>query len=299
MKPFATLAANGVVPVIEDDTRTSNGPYNGNAWQVHTLAQSIGVIRRNAGIALCRREPVFFYALCEGTEFDFPEFAADMSAVRKVAEHGLASDVGRHAEVACVISEKMFKAALLPDEKLRRAAGFARQRYNQDGSVKSEAVSYVPGGRDVFMLNYTTLARAGAPVDYVLAEDLDDHPGNYKLYIEPDIIAGKMRFRTAVGVTEGDTLLTVDVLRDLYVRAGVHVYSRTGDPVEANDRLFTLHARFAGVKTITLPRKTTVLDVFNKRIVAKDVDTFSFDAPLHSSWLFYLGDDAETLLRNL
>ena len=299
MKPFATLAANGVVPVIEDDTRTSNGPFNGNNWQVHTRAQSIGIIRRNAGIALCRREPVFFYALCEGTEFDFPEFAADMSAVRKVAEHGLATGAGRHAEVACVISEKMFKAALLPDEKLRRAAGFARQRYNQDGSVKSEAVSYVPGGRDVFMLNYTTLARAGAPVDYVLAEDLADHPGKFKLYIEPDIIAGKMRFRTAAGVTEGETLLKVDALRDIYARAGVHVYSHTGDPVEANDQLFTLHARFAGVKDIKLPRKTTVLDVFNKRIVAKDVDAFSFDAPLHSSWLFYLGDDAEKLAAEL
>ena len=55
----------------------------------------------------------------------------------------------------------------------------------------------------------------------------------------------------------------------------------------------------AGVKDIKLPRKTTVLDVFNKRIVAKDVDAFSFDAPLHSSWLFYLGDDAEKLAAEL
>ena len=100
-------------------------------------------------------------------------------------------------------------------------------------------------------------------------------------------------------MTEGDTLLKVDALRDLYVRTGVHVYSRTGDPVEANDRLFTLHARFAGVKDIKLPRKTTVLDVFNRQIVAKDVDTFTFDAPLHSSWLFYLGDDAEELAAKL
>ena len=295
MKPFATLAANGVVPVIEDDTRTSNGPYNGNAWQVHTLAQSIGVIRRNAGIELCRREPVFFYALCEGTEFDFPEFAADMSAVRKVAEHCLASGAGRHAEVAYVISEEMFKSAPLPSLE-RRPAGVARQSYNQDGSVKSEDVTYVPGVRDVFMFNYTTLARAGAPVDYVLAEDIAEHPARYKLYIEPDIIAGKMRFRTVSGVTEGDSFLRVDALREIYARVGVHVYSRTGDPVEANDRLFTLHARFAGAKTVTLPRKTTVLDVFNRRVVAKDADAFSFDAPLHSSWLFYFGDDAERVL---
>ena len=290
MKPFATLAANGVVPVIENDVRTSNGPYNGNKLQVHTLAQSIGLIRRDAGIALCRREPVFFYALCEGTEFDFPEFAADMAAVRKAAERCLKSGAGRHAEVAYVMSEEMLKAAPLPKEGIIRSAGVSRQLYNRDGSVKRIDMMYEPGVSDVFRLNYTTLARAGAPVDYVLAEDLADHPGAYRLRIEPDIIAGKMRFRTADGVSEGDTFLRVDDLRELYARAGVHVYSRTGDPIEANDRLFTLHARFPGVKTVSLPRKATVFDVFNRRVVAKDADTFSFDAPLHSSWLFYLDD---------
>ena len=298
MKPFATLAANGVMSVIEDDTRTSNGPYNGaGGMQTHTLSQTLGILRRNAGVELCRRAPVFFYAIHEGTEFDFPEFAADMTVVRKLAEHCLASRVERHAEVAYVMSEKMFNAAPLPKGE-PKSAGFAWQRYKKDGSVRRNDVTYVPGVDDVFQFNYTTLARAGAPVDYVLAEDLTDHPGNYKLYIEPDIIAGKIRFRTAEGVTEGDMLLKVDPLRDRYVRAGVHIYSRTGDPVEANDRLFSLHARFAGVKDIKLPRKTTVLDVFNKRIVAKDVDTFTFEAPIHSSWLFYLGDDAEALLRN-
>jgi hypothetical protein len=42
-----------------------------------------------------------------------------------------------------------------------------------------------------------------------------------------------------------------------------------------------------------------VLDVFNRRIVARNADVFSFDAPLHSSWLFYLGDDAEELAAKM
>jgi hypothetical protein len=299
MKPFATLAANGVVSVIENDVRTSNGPYNGNMTQMHTLSQSIAVIRRDSGVALCRRQPVFFYALREGTEFDFPEFADDMALVRKVAEHCLRKGVARNAEVAYAVSEEMLKSAPLPDGKARRPAGFSRQYYKADGSVGRENVTYVPGVRDVFMINFTTLARAGAPVDYVLAEDLKRNPGRYKLYLEPDVIAGKMRYRTASGVEEGGTLLKEDDLRAIYARAGVHVYAGTSDPVEANDGLFTLHARFSGSKTVRLPKRTTVLDVFNRRIVARNADVFSFDAPLHSSWLFYLGDDAEELAAKM
>ena len=298
MKPFATLAANGVVPVIEDDTRTHNGPYNGNNWQTHTLEQTIGIVRRNAGVALCRHEPVFFFALCEGTEFDYPEFTDDMAKIRKLGERCLANKTPRNAEVAYVISEEAIKAT--PAMKVKsRAAGFSMQRYNPDGSVSVEDAACLPGFTDVFRFNYTTLARAGAPVDFVLAEDLAEHPGRYKLYIEPDIVAGKMRFKAASGVTEGDTFLKADTLRDIYARAGVHVYSATDDPMEADGSIFTLHARFAGRKTVTLPKRTTVLDVFNRRVVAKDADKFSFDAPLHSSWLFYFGDDAERVLEDI
>jgi hypothetical protein len=67
--------------------------------------------------------------------------------------------------------------------------------------------------------------------------------------------------------------------------------------MEANDALFTLHARTAGVKTVKLPRKATVVDVFNRRLVARDADEFSFEAELHSSHLFYFGPDAERFLR--
>ena len=38
---------------------------------------------------------------------------------------------------------------------------------------------------------------------------------------------------------------------------------------------------------VGLPRKAVeVYDVFNRKVVARDVSEFSFDASLHSSWLF-------------
>ena len=77
--------------------------------------------------------------------------------------------------------------------------------------------------------------------------------------------------------------------QSLWVLGTVPVDALGTVPVDA-------HARNAGKKTIRLPRKTMVVDVFNQKVVARDVDSFTFDAPLHSSWLFCFADDAESLL---
>ena len=92
-----------------------------------------------------------------------------------------------------------------------------------------------------------------------------------------------------------DQLFIRSVLED----AGVFVYSDSNDPVEANERLFTLHARYAGRKCVRMPCRTDVLDVFGRRIVACGVNSFEFDAALHTTYLFYFGSDADILLQKL
>ena len=111
---------------------------------------------------------------------------------------------------------------------------------------------------------------------------------------EPGFVA--VRTGKAESVFFGSYRLELPILRMLAKRAGVHIYAESTDPMEANEKFFTLHARFAGKKTVKLPRRTSVYDVFNGRLVATDVDEFSFDAPIFSSWLFYCADDAEELL---
>ncbi len=94
----------------------------------------------------------------------------------------------------------------------------------------------------------------------------------------------------------GTWQLDVPFIKALVKKAGAHVYCESDDPVEANDALFTLHARSPGVKTVRLPRKVAaVADVFGKRVVARDTDRFTFSATLHSTHLFYFGPDAESL----
>lgn len=128
-----------------------------------------------------------------------------------------------------------------------------------------------------------------------------DAPGIEKLGTYENGQNGLVAFRTnkALSIFSGTYQFDVPFLTELAKRAGVHIYSENSDPMEANSSLFTLHARFPGLKTVRLPRKTDILDVMNQKIIARNTDQFSFEAPLHSSWIFYYGDDADTLLKSL
>lgn len=391
MKPFASLHDHGIVSMIEDDTRTHNMRPVNSGTQTCTEEQTVGVMRRNMGFSLCRGQPFYTYALCEGSEFNFPRFAADATELRKAGAHALAVGTRRNAEIAVAVSEEAIKA--MPDvwDAPNETFGCGEQYYRIDGSVdRRTKVSGPPFVRDVFGKFYERLSRIGAPVDYRLAEDMADNPGNYRLYIfqgclryDPAIAkaAALLRKRnctilwvyapgfvaadgnstasmkaltgidfaiaarqdaaitlpdgTATGRTghdvlplfkvasRGETLgryangeaafvavrtgsaesvffgsyrVELPVLQMLAKRAGVHIYTDSTDPVEANDRFFTLHARFAGKKTVRLPRRTAVYDVFNRRLVTVDAKSFSFEAPLHSSWLFYCADDAAAMM---
>ena len=383
MKPFATLGANGIVSVLEDDTRTFSSRRLPAAMednlQMPTEETTVGVLRRNLGFTLCRRQVPYYISLCSGMEFDFSQFAADAAEARKVGEMLMASACTRKAEIAVVMSEETIKA--MPVLRgLSTGSGEVMQIYRGDGSVKRVGESGTPFAVDPFCFAYTRYARLGAPVDYVLAEDLKDHPGDYRLYLFVNCYRVDAAFRTAVeglkrrpctlvwlsapgymasdgnsleamssltgfsfakrsgrgqpqlmmtdgrrmgargsavaplfSVSGGETLgrwedgsagaavmrtgeatsvycgtfqTDLQFLRELASKAGVHLYSATEDPVEANDRLVCLHARTAGRKTIVLPRTSDVYDVFGRKTVAEGVRTFSFDAPLHSSWLF-------------
>lgn len=394
MKPFATLAANGILPVIEDDTRTHNcswGEMHGYC-QSPTVRASRETMRRNLSIALCRREPVYCYALCYGREFDFPGMAEDGRAIRTVGEHCLAKGTRRKAEVAVVVSEKAIVSSPMCSRYV--PAGAVTQDYDIHGEpiVRLKRSALLEG--DLYNDNYSRFACAGVPFDLVLAEDLARHPGDYRAYVFencfvrtpalqdavdrlrqractlvwlyapgyqdglglslegmkaltgftfgrfpapapaqvkfadgrlmgiPDELVAPLFFvkdaeetlaryadgsagvamrRTgrATSLYSGAWRLDVSFARDTFKRAGVHVWCDSGDPVEANERLFTLHAREPGVKTVRLPRKTDVLDVFGRRIVARGAESFMFSAPLHTSHLFYYGDDAEELLARL
>ena len=389
MKPFATMQKHGIVPIVEDDTRTHNGQWleRSNYGQTHTEFQSRAILRRNQSFALCRGEPTYNYALITGTELGFRSAAEDSLKLKNLAEECLERGIGRNAEVAIVMSENSVCSAPV-NTYFSWPTGYGMQKYNKEGKVEISQRKTALFTADVFGENYVRFARSGAPVDYLLAEDLHKNHGNYKLYVFPNAFRTDRRFRDAVeklreqgrtllwlyapgamdgkgvgcesamrdltglslkaekkGMTaeakmldDGRTIgqpiakptylyslnnadivygvytngavaagavktgngtsvfsgvwaLDVPFIKEVMKLAGVHIYSETSDPIEANDAVVALHARFAGRKTIRLPKRSTVLDVYAQRIIARDVMEFSFDAPLHSSWLFKYGEE--------
>ena len=401
MKPFGSIRGHGIVPVIEDDTRTHNCVPTRYS-QTLTEDMTLNVMRRNMGVSLCRNQPFYTLALTSGYEFDFPQFANDATTLAKAGTYALAHGVRRAAQVAVVVSEDAIKST--PMYSGRKAveyySGRTVQVYENTGEVKrlTELGGY-KNSSYAYVRFYPEIARIGAAFDFLLAEDMVDNPGNYRLYIfqictkktpalvkvaeqlrkrnctilwtyapgytsddgnsvenmksltgmdfvlcpdvtdpgvtledgtkvgslmyptdgcplapifaaaRPDRILGRYA-NGAAGLAEvktgrartvfsGSYHLTAPLLLRIARDADVHIFSDSLDPVEANERFISFHARNSGRKTIRLPRKTSVVDVFNRELVAKDVDSFTFDASLHSSRLFYFADDAEAFLGAL
>jgi hypothetical protein len=113
--------------------------------------------------------------------------------------------------------------------------------------------------------------------------------------------AGLAESRTGKARTifSGSYYMAAPLMQRIARESGVHIFGDSFDIYEANERFVSFHARNAGRKTIRLPRRTSVVDVFARKLVANDADAFSFDASLHSSKLFYFADDAESFLRTL
>ncbi len=393
MKPFATLEKHGVVPVIEEDSRTFRGKPGLGYFQMINPETSIQVTRRNMADTLCRNYQYYFYSLSSGYEFDFKQAEEDQAAMRTVGQHCVEKGIPRGAEVALVVSEETIKA--MPMISKSAQTGGIRQSYNPDGTVRKQVLGSTVFAGESLEGNYIRWAQAGVPVDYVLAEDLADNPGDYKLYVFVNCIKHDDRFieaveklrerectlmwcyapgyyygldsgvefmerltgirlekadgalMPAVRMPDGRWLGTVGtrVAPMFYVTdeaaqsvgsyedgsiglavkqtgnaksifcgpwqfdipfllrvlqdSGVHVFSKTLDPVDANSALFTLHARYAGPKHIELPHKTDVIDIFNKTLVGTNIDAFDYEAPLHETRFFYYGDDAKELLERL
>ncbi len=68
----------------------------------------------------------------------------------------------------------------------------------------------------------------------------------------------------------GSKYLSCDVIKEIARFAGCHIYSETEDVLYANRSYITIHAAEGGEKTINLPGKCDICDVYNESFVIKE-----------------------------
>ena len=89
----------------------------------------------------------------------------------------------------------------------------------------------------------------------------------------------------------GDPALTTELLRGLYAYAGIPVYDAQDDTVFAGaDGSLTIHGSFTGQRTISLPRKASVYDVFDGKIIATNARSFRAFVRARTTRLYLWGD---------
>ena len=71
---------------------------------------------------------------------------------------------------------------------------------------------------------------------------------------------------------------TVEAIKDICLKAGVHQYVDGNIPVFANERLLCIHCKEGGVKTVTLPKKAgRVVELMSGKEVARRTRSFKYD----------------------
>jgi len=75
----------------------------------------------------------------------------------------------------------------------------------------------------------------------------------------------------------GSTHISCDEIKEFARYAGCHIYSETDDVVYANKNYITIHAASSGPKTINLPGRQEVTDVYDGSLVASDAQAFTVD----------------------
>ncbi|MBQ6474054.1 MAG: hypothetical protein IJJ33_18840 [Victivallales bacterium] len=81
-------------------------------------------------------------------------------------------------------------------------------------------------------------------------------------------------------------VMTDAQFREIARTAGCHIWSDSGDVLEAGFGCLVLHAAHAGRKRVLLPAPSTVSDLFTGEILAEGVEEFSFPARLHETRVF-------------
>ncbi|NLX97850.1 MAG: hypothetical protein GXY83_16930, partial [Rhodopirellula sp.] len=83
--------------------------------------------------------------------------------------------------------------------------------------------------------------------------------------------------------------VTADLLREIYRKAAVHVYTDCGDVLSANESWLMLHTKTAGRKRMILPKtRRKITEITTEQVIAENSSSFSVNLPKFSTAVFLL-----------
>lgn len=83
-------------------------------------------------------------------------------------------------------------------------------------------------------------------------------------------------------------MISSKILRNICRYAGMHIYLDTDDLVYANRHFIVVHTKKQGEKTIKLPVKADVYEIFENRLIGKNINQFCEKIPEKTTRIYFL-----------
>ena len=197
MKPFASIREAGKLSLIEDDSRTNMTAATGYD-QTLNLKDTLAVLERNIATYLAHGMPLWQVPLVGGNELDHP-------AIRRIFLRALKAGqyLYTHPE-SCLRAEiaAVTDADSLPYLAAVTARVSSRETHAFCYNAKGDFVDYdrwgLPVSGELLSFQRWPLGQCGAPVDWLLLEDVPRLAKRYKLVILLGAYADTPKLRAAL-----------------------------------------------------------------------------------------------------
>lgn len=197
MKPFTSIRAAGKLSLIEDDTRTNMTGVT-NFDQTFNLEDTLAVLERNIATYLAHGMPLWQVPLRGGSELDHPAIRRIFHRAVKAGQYLCTrADGDLHAEIAAVVDADSipYLAAVFNRVRAPETNAF---RYDAKGKLVDYDRLVLPVSGEMLSFQRWPLSQCGAPVDWLLLEDVPRLAGKYKLVILLGAYADTPKLREAI-----------------------------------------------------------------------------------------------------
>ncbi len=281
-----SFALHNKLYLCQDDTRTlAENRYYRDRYGVYDMTDSINVLKREFGKAICEDMPHWWFdQLVGGKRFNFPEILDLFAKQQEICDTAFSLDRTKQNEIALIFDEESFQAVSyqtnceavtrLRDYELAKVGAGIDQYYHND-MANPDMPSYK---LYIFVNTYVLTEEEQAVIQAKLKKD---HAVAVFLYA-PGFINPKGERKMSLGAMENLTGIRLAMLEDCYDPT----FRFDGDPhpISQNLDFRQTYGRF----------DRQVKNNFNQSMGTQAFDLLHFDSYLYP--MFYADDESATTL---